>query len=165
MLALETERTILTPLKEADFQAIISMYFEPDSNKFIPPLQNKSIEEYQAFLQKKVLKNNQPKGHGMWTIRLKDTQEFIGTVNLNILEVLQLTHLGAHLARAAWGKGYATEVLNILSHHGLKTLKLPTIHALVEEQNHASKNMLGKIGMSYFKTIELYDTQVMLYRF
>lgn len=165
MLALETERTILTPLKEADFQAIILMYFEPDSNKFIPPLQNKSIEEYQAFLQKKVLQGNHSKELGMWTIRLKDTQEFIGTASLNILEVLQLTHLGAHLARAAWGKGYATEVLKILSHHGLKTLKLSTIHALVEEEHHASKNMLVKIGMSYYKTIDLYGVQVALYRF
>jgi len=165
MLILETERTILSPLKEEDFQAIISMYLEPDSNKFIPPLQNKSAEEYQDFLQKKILKNDHPKGHGVWVIRLKETQEFIGTANLNLLEALQLTHLGAHLARATWGKGYATEVLHSLSHYGLKTLELSAVHALVEEQNHASKNMLKKIGMSYFETIELYGTQVMLYRF
>jgi RimJ/RimL family protein N-acetyltransferase len=165
MLILETERTILTPLKEEDFQAIISMYLEPDSNKFIPPLQNKSAEEYQAFLQKRILKNNHPKGHGVWVIRTKETQEFIGTANLNILEALQLTHLGAHLAQAAWGKGYATEVLSTVSHYGLQTLELSAIHALVDEQNQASKNMLVKIGMSYFETIELFGVQVMLYRF
>lgn len=164
MLILETERTILSPLKEEDFQAIIQMYLEPDSNKFIPPLQNKSAEEYQAFLQKRVLKNNHPKGHGVWVIRKKGTQEFIGTANLNILEALQLTHLGTHLTRAAWGKGYATEVLNTLSHYGLQTLKLSAIHALVDAQNQASKNMLVKIGMNYLKMIELYGVPVALYR-
>jgi len=53
MQTLHTKRTTLTPLKQEDFQDIIQIYLEPDSNKFIPPLQNKSAEEYQVFLQKK----------------------------------------------------------------------------------------------------------------
>lgn len=164
MLTLQTERSSLTPLKEADFQEIISMYLEPDSNKFVPPLQNKNAAEYLILLQKKVQKNNQPKGHGVWTIRTNDSQEFIGTANLNIQEILQLTHLGAHLKRAAWGKGYATEVLSILRDYALQTLKLPNIHALVDAQNHASKNMLLKIGLQYTETVELYAVPVALYR-
>jgi len=164
MLTLQTKRTTLTPLKEDDFEAIIQMYFEADSNKFVPPLQNKSIAEYQALLQKKILHNNHPKGHGVWAIRLKDTQEFIGTANLNIQEVLELTHLGVHLTRATWGKGYATETLKALKDYALEILELPEVYALVDAQNLASKNMLAKIGMSYIEIVELYGLRIELYK-
>lgn len=164
MLHLETERTILTPLKEEDFQAIIQMYLEPDSNKFVPPLQNKSAAEYRVLLQQKLLKNNQPKGHGIWTVREKGSDNFIGTANLNIQKILQVTHLGVHLACATWGKGYATEILSRLRDYALLDLKLPLIYALVDEQHLISKNMLTKIGMSYIETIELYNVQVELYK-
>lgn len=165
MLILETERTILSPFNKEDFQEIIQMYLEPDSNQFVPPLQNKSIDEYRALLQQKLLKNNHPKGHGIWTIREKDSGKFIGTANLNIQKILQVTHLGAHLARAAWGKGYATEVLSRLRDYALLDLKLALIYALVDEQHLVSKNMLTKIGMKYIKTIELYEIQVELYKY
>jgi RimJ/RimL family protein N-acetyltransferase len=164
MLTLQTERTILTPLKEEDFKDIVQMYLEPDSNKFIPPLQDKNAADYQAFLQKKITKNNHPQGHGLWTIRRKGSNEFIGTTNLNILELLQLTHLGAHLVRSAWGKGYATEVLSTLRDYALQILKLTEIHALLDEQNHASKNILAKIGMHYVETIELHGIKAAIYK-
>lgn len=163
MLNLETERTILSPFTKEDFQEIILMYLEPDSNQFVPPLQNKSIDEYRALLEQKLLKNNHPKGHGIWTIREKGSQKFIGTANLNIQKVLQLTHLGAHLARAAWGKGYATEVLLVLKEYAFQTLKLPKVYALVDERHHASKNMLTKIGLQPAKTMELYGIKVVIY--
>lgn len=163
MLTLQTERTILSPLEENDFKDIILMYLEPDSNKFVPPLQNKSVEEYQALLQKKAAKNNHPQGHGLWTIRTKDTAEFIGTTNLNVQESLQLTHLGAHLARAAWGKGYATEVLTAVRDYAFEHLQLESIAALVDRQHHASKNMLTKIGMRYEKTVHLYGIEAAIY--
>lgn len=164
MRTLQTERTILSPLKEGDFKNIIEMYFEPDSNKFVPPLQNKSVAEYQALLQQKLLKNDQPKGHGIWTIREKDSEEFIGTANLNIQKTLQIRHLGAHLARAAWGKGYATEVLLRLKDYALDDLHLESISALVDSQHYNSKKMLTKIGMQYFETIELYAAQIEIYK-
>jgi RimJ/RimL family protein N-acetyltransferase len=165
MLILETERTILSPLKKEDFQEIIQMYLEPESNKFVPPLQNKTKEEYRLLLQQKLLKNNQPKGHGIWTIREKSNDKFIGTANLNIQKMLQLTHLGAHLVHGFWGKGYATEVLSRLKDYALSTVKIPVLHALVDEQHHVSKKMLVKIGMSYSETIKLYDVPIELYQF
>lgn len=164
MQILNTERTILSPIEENDFLEIIQMYLEPDSNTFVPPLQNKSKKEYQTLLQKKVQQNNQPLGHGVWVIRTKDTQEFIGTVNLNIQSILKITHLGAHLKRAVWGKGYATEVLQVLKDFALQILKLPKIYALVDERHHASKSMLTKIGMVYLETQTLYDIQVEIYQ-
>ena len=50
MLTLQTERTILTPLKEEDFKDIVQMYLEPDSNKFIPPLQDKNAAQKQVVV-------------------------------------------------------------------------------------------------------------------
>lgn len=164
MQSLQTQRTILSPLTESDFDEIIQMYLEPDSNKFVPPLQDKTIEEYQLLLQEKIQKNNRPVGHGIWVIRTIETEGFVGTVNLNTQAILQVTHLGAHLKRNAWGKGYATEVLQVLRDYALQTLKLPQIYALVDEQHHASKKMLIKIGMEYEKTIQLYGIDVEVYQ-
>ena len=39
---ISTSRTQIRPLKENDFELLISMYLEPKSNKYIAPLRNKS---------------------------------------------------------------------------------------------------------------------------
>ncbi|WP_170227131.1 GNAT family N-acetyltransferase [Luteibaculum oceani] len=36
----------------------------------------------------------------------------VGTVNLNFFEPLNVYHVGCHLSRGIWNKGFATELLN-----------------------------------------------------
>ena len=164
MQILITNRAILTPLQKSDFEEIIDMYFEPDSNQYIPPLLNKDRASYLEFLTKKITHNSQPKGLGFWVVRDTNDHSFLGTANLNVMEVLQITHVGCHLSRRIWGQGYGSELVQCLVQYGLQDLKLPVIYGIVSPAHHASKKMLRKAGLDYDKTIDLHGQAVDLFK-
>ena len=51
-------------------------------------------------------------------------------------------------ARAAWGKGYATEAARALLDHGFGALGLTRVIGITSPQNLASRRVLEKIGMA-----------------
>jgi len=55
--------------------------------------------------------------------------------------------LGYVLARAVWGRGYATEAAGALLEFGFERLVLHRIWATCDVENHASARVLEKIGM------------------
>jgi len=152
---LTTKRCKITPLITSDFEDILNMYHEPDSNTYIPPLLNKTDQEYLDFLTMKVETNNHPKGLGFWTVRELETQKFIGTANLNVLDVLKITHMGCHLSKAVWGQGFATEIMAAMCDYGLNDLGLPTVYGICSVGHVVSKKMLLRTGLVYDKTVQL----------
>ena len=54
VMKIDTLRTIATPIQKEDFSDIIGMYFEPDSSTFIKPLLNKTLDEYNSFLENRL---------------------------------------------------------------------------------------------------------------
>ena len=141
-MTLTTERTISSPLERDDFDSLLEMYSEPDSNKFVKPFQNKHPDFFSDFLNKRLLQNET--SIGFWVVRCKETGEIMGTVNLNFFESIDGHHIGCHLKRENWNKGLATEILSKLVTYGLKEKGLNTIYGLVEKENLVSKQLLKK---------------------
>src|SRR3954454_3799066 len=56
--------------------------------------------------------------------------------------------LGYTLARASWGRGYATETAAALVEHACGALGFPRVMAQVEPDNLASRRVLEKLGMT-----------------
>ena len=152
-MTLTTIRTIAFPLQKDDFEAIIQMYFEPDSNTFIQPLLNKTEGYYRSFLESRYNQNKD--SIGFWVVRSQESNEFIGTINLNYMEAIKGHHIGCHLRKQFWGLGYASELLSELLEYGLNGKKLKQIYGLVEKEHDVSKKMLLKIGLKYHKDFEL----------
>ena len=140
------------------------MYLEPDSNKFIPPLRNKSPEEYKDFLSGKIKNNNNSEGLGFWAVRTKENNRLIGTANLNRLKVLNLVHTGIHLRRADWNKGFASEIISELLDYGFNTLKLSEIHGICSSGHIVSEKMLIKAGLVFQETILLNGEAAGIYK-
>jgi len=93
-MTLATARTISTPLVKEDFDTLIEMYLEPDSNKYIKPLNDKSREFYLDFLNEKLSQNEI--AIGFWGVRSSTTNAIIGTTNLNFFEPIGAYHIGCH---------------------------------------------------------------------
>ncbi len=55
--------------------------------------------------------------------------------------------VGFILAKAAWGRGVASEMGAALLRYGFVNLALPTIVAIANIDNHASQHALAKIGL------------------
>jgi ribosomal-protein-alanine N-acetyltransferase len=158
---IETERARIIPIDRSHFDAIIEMYHEPDSNKFIAPLRDKTQEEYLAFLDSKIAYNQNE--IGFWSVFEKGTNRFVGTVNLNFFKMLSFHHIGCHLKREFWGQGWATELLNELISYGLNEKGMQEIHGVVQIGNDASAHLMKKIGLTYRKNVELESDELRIY--
>tara|TARA_Y100000589_G_C26887189_1_gene520516 strand:- start:74 stop:574 length:501 start_codon:yes stop_codon:yes gene_type:complete len=157
---IKSERCQFRLLSTTDFPAVLAMYAELDSNKYIRPLREKTTEEYQIFLEGKV-KNNQREQGYFFSVFAEEV--FIGTANFNYFEALKLEHVGVHLARSAWGKGYGTEILTRLKSLAQEQGRRE-IHALVEEGNKASIRMLEKSGFDLKDRLYLKGDQLRIYK-
>jgi len=59
---ISTQRTVVKQLSEKDIPAILEMYAEPESNKYIAPLIAKSKEEFIVILKNKINANQKEVG-------------------------------------------------------------------------------------------------------
>jgi ribosomal-protein-alanine N-acetyltransferase len=62
--------------------------------------------------------------------------------------------IGFVLQRAAWGRGYATEIGRAQLEYGFRTTDRPRLLAQVRPENASSANALRKIGMVFTKEYE-----------
>lgn len=159
---LYSNRTLLKPVSQTDFESLISMYLEEDSNKYIPPLQNKNADFYRQFLENKANANDQE--IGFWTVRKKENNDIIGTVNLNLLKQLNIVHIGCHLKREFWNQGFASELLKTLIDYGFNTRQLKVIHGVVTPENNISLKLMKKLGFTYDGSKQLGENNVELYK-
>ncbi|MBX3191967.1 MAG: GNAT family N-acetyltransferase [Labilithrix sp.] len=56
--------------------------------------------------------------------------------------------LGYRLRRAAWGKGYATEMSRVILTHAFEALRHPRVIAHAEKANTKSWHVMEKLGMT-----------------
>jgi RimJ/RimL family protein N-acetyltransferase len=93
-----------------------------------------------------------PQGQGVWAIAVQTSGEIVGTVMLKPVRdgdgrPLDEVEVGWHLARAAWGRGYATEAGAGALRYGFEVLALPSIYACADAGNGRSLDVMDRIGM------------------
>ena len=76
----------------------------------------------------------------------------VGDAGLAVLEDTGKTQVGYKLARAYWGRGFATEAATALATFGFTQLELPRIVALIHPANVPSTRVADKMGFRYCRT-------------
>ena len=71
----------------------------------------------------------------------------VGDVGFGVFEPTGDVELGYTLARAAWGRGYATEAAAACLAAGLAHLDVERIVALADVENTASHRVAERLGM------------------
>ncbi len=86
--------------------------------------------------------------HGVskWAVELHATGNVIGDCGLQFLPGTTTLELGFHFAPLYWGQGYATEAAAACLGWA-RTHRPETIIAIVDPAHHASRTVLGRIGM------------------
>ncbi|MDM0017149.1 GNAT family N-acetyltransferase [Variovorax saccharolyticus] len=91
------------------------------------------------------------RGWGNWVVETRETASFIGYVGLSIpRRVLPFTpcvELGYRLARAHWGKGYATEGARAALRVGFEHVGLEEIVSFTPLVNLPSRAVMERVGM------------------
>ncbi len=96
-------------------------------------------------------------GFSLWAVELRSTGEVIGDTGLMPFQhVGPEVEVGWRLARAHWGRGYATEAAKAAIGHGLADLGLGRIIAVAHPDNAASRRVMEKCGMVYEGIVDAY---------
>ncbi len=160
---LRTERLVLRPLTMDDLAAWVAMDGDPAVMRYIHPVRDRT-ERRADFIKR--IERRFDNHLGYWSVREKAQDErFVGAAMLVPLALKGPDiEIGYRLVRNAWGRGLASEAGRCILCHAFDTARLDTVVAVTHLQNHASKNVLRKIGLLDAGEIFAYDETCALFR-
>ncbi len=116
---------------------------DPEVMRFIRPVPEDD-EAQRGDIRGRIL---QPPRGAFWHVEERTAPGFIGWCGVFPLQDSGLMEIGYRFARAAWGRGLATEAAAAALDHGFRVLALDPIVAVSDPDNVASHGVLLKIGL------------------
>lgn len=89
------------------------------------------------------------KGYGRWVVEVPGEAKMIGYVGIQTLSYLSKDEIGWRLARAHWGRGYATEAARAALADGFERVGLDEIISVTVPANTRSRRVMERIGMKH----------------
>ena len=163
-LELETSRLILRPWSPEDASAALAIWGDPEVTRHL------DIDDRLADLDaaaRSVERARSRHGDGAtrrWATVEKTTDEIIAGCGLHPYEDGAGVELVLHLARRAWGKGYATEAGQACVECAFAVLEEPRVVAVTHNANHASQRVLEKLGFTLIGPHPTYPDEQILVR-
>lgn len=143
---LHTERLILRPWRQEDFEPLAKLTSDPRVMEFFPAtLTREESDQLASRLKENIEKN----GYGFWAVELKGIAPFIGFIGIGQVSFMPCVEIGWRLIHEFWGKGYALEGARAALHFGFETLHLEEIVALTTLHNMRSRRVMEKLGMHH----------------
>ena len=129
---IETKRLILNNPLEKDYETIQS-FLKSERSKFIggPYTNFTSWSDYMANLGHWSLF-----GYGLWSVRIKNSGDFIGRVGVINPPMFSEPDLAWHLFDGFEGRGYAYEAAKTIKEYVIENFNLPSFasHILIENK-------------------------------
>ena len=150
MKELETERLNLKLYTEKDKNDLVALFTDAEVMKFVGDgvMTETQAEEWWQKLFNKFY----PNGVKIWAVFTKDDLEYVGHAGIyprpTKKEDWEFVYF---LRRAAWGKGYATEIAEALIKYGFEELNLPEVFTSVDNEHAASIRVMEKAGMKFLR--------------
>lgn len=157
----ETPRLRLRPFTPADVPAMAAIFADPEVMRHVGagPIHDRTSV---ARMLSDYADHHAEYGWSVWAVEERATATVIGDAGLWPHE-LDEVELGYTLARAAWGRGYATEAatacVEVAARCGIERLV-----ALVDLDHAASQRVLGKVGMRRDGSRSAYGREHAVYR-
>ena len=157
---LETEHLLLRRVNPTDIKEIFALRSNPQTMQYIPRPLLKTDEdalEHIAMIDTKIETNE-----GInWAITLKDNPKLIGVIgHYRIKPEHYRAEIGYMLLPEYHGKGIVSEAVKEAVNYGFQVMKLHSIEAIIDPDNHASAKVLEKNGFikeAHLKENEFFD--------
>lgn len=148
-VTLKTDRLILRPWRNDDFDAFAAMSADPQVMRYLVPLNSRAESDAIATRLKAYIETN---GFGFWALEIPGIVPFIGFTGLlrvgSEMPFAPAVEIGWRLARPHWGKGYANEAARAALAFGFDTLELDEIVSMTVPTNKRSQAVMQRIGMT-----------------
>ncbi len=162
MKIIGTSRLYLREMSLSDAQSVFELNLDPDVVKYTGDVAFKSIDEVQDFLINYDHYNKY--GFGRWAVIRKSDDEFLGWCGLKFTPELDEYDIGFRFFQKYWGMGYATEAAKACIYWAFQNINMSEIIGRAMPENIASYKVLEKIGLKYFRTIEMEVGQLLIYK-
>jgi RimJ/RimL family protein N-acetyltransferase len=148
MTIFRTARLTLTPSIPTDATELMSLEADPEVMRYLNGGHAVDHSEPQPFTG-----FSMPRGTEdfFWTARRKDNNAFVGWFFFGP-DSKKVAELGYRLCRAEWGQGFAAEGGKALVDWGFETGLYDRVFASAMAVNLASRRVMEKIGMTYWRT-------------
>ena len=159
----QTERLSLLPLASHYGPQLFTIYSDPEVSRFLGDGQPvPSLEEQEARLARTLeAMQKYPRGLGIWAINDRDSEDTLGVLLLKPLPQDTRVEIGWHLARPAWGKGFASEAAAAVMEYGVVELRLPEVFAVIRPDNSRSAAVARRLGMELISQTNRYYGHVL----
>jgi ribosomal-protein-alanine N-acetyltransferase len=150
---LHTERLHLRKMEVSDSSSLFQIWSDPDVTRFMNISSFK--DENQArdmieLLNELALDNKAVR----FAIIELESNKIIGSCGYNSLDFdNEKAEIGYDIAKASWGRGYASEAICSLLDYAFSDLKLNRIEAKVEPENVNSIHVLQKLNFKFEGTL------------
>ena len=162
MVQLETERLLLRPFKQDDFEDYARITAYPDVMRYIG--NGQPLSRADAWRSMAVhLGHWQLRGYGMWGAELKETGRVIGRIGLYFPESWPGLEVGWLLDRACWGQGLAAEGGRAALDYAFRELQVDHVISIIHPENRASIRVAEKIGERFEEKGTLNGTDVVFF--
>jgi RimJ/RimL family protein N-acetyltransferase len=149
-LSLRTSRLLLRPWRDEDIARFAEMSSDPEVMEYLLPLSSRGLSGEAWVAAKR--DHWEEHGFGQWVVELPDEASFIGVVGLETVSYqahfTPAVEVAWRLARAYWGRGYATEAARAALDYGFGQLGLDEIVALTVPGNRRSRAVMERLGMT-----------------
>lgn len=157
-MLIETKRCQASRIRIADIDEVKQLYLNPEVRRYLGGVRDE--ESLAPMIEAvKVAEGQLP----YWVVREKMTQEFMGTVSLDVHHEGVHTEVSYQFMPKWWGAGYASEIVRAVITYAFEEMNLPVILAETQTANLASCKMLEKIGMKLERKLVRFGAQQSLY--
>lgn len=143
MVVIETERLRLRPFREEDLDAYAALCADAEVMRFLGgPLSREGAWRQIAYF----LGHWQLRGFGMLAAEERDSGRLVGRIGFLMPEGWPGFEVGWTLARAYWGRGYATEGARAAITHAFDALDRDHVVSLIDPENTPSLRVAERLG-------------------
>jgi [ribosomal protein S5]-alanine N-acetyltransferase len=161
-LPIETERLLIRAFEpENDFEPMVGVYSDPEVMQYIRG-GAVAADAVRETLQR-YARAQEERGFSSWAVVERTSGRPVGDVGFDVFGPTGDVELGWTLARAVWGRGYASEAAAACLAAGLEHLEVPRIVAVVDAENERSIRVAERIGMARMESVRTHGRPHLLF--
>lgn len=140
---LETERLILRPPQEEDFEPLCDLMADEETTRFIGGVQSPPMV-WRGLCG--IIGHWQLRGYGFFSVIERETGDWIGRIGPWYPHGWPQPEVGWSLNRSTWRKGYASEAGRVCMDWVVDELGWTSIIHLIDASNTGSQGVARKLG-------------------